>query len=137
MNEQRVEVAEEISLQPLLRGRSQQSSVVLSLDPDGKRLYTALTDLPWIAVIALGSQSSRSLKIEPSKVEGLIPVPGKPQAVGLDPQGTRLLVALTEPVDWQGDQRILAQGSGAVAVIELPAAKEWESWLNSYLTGHS
>ncbi len=131
------EVAEEISLQPVRRGRISPSPVALSLDLDGKRLYAALTDVPWIAVIALGSQSSKSLKVESSKVEGLIPVPGKPQAVGLDLQGTRLLVALSEPVDWSGAQPTAMQGSGAVALIELPTAKQWSSWLESYLKSHS
>jgi hypothetical protein len=131
------EVAEEISLQPIRRGRISPSPVALSLDLDGKRLYAALTDVPWIAVIALGSQSSKSLMVGSSKVEGLIPVPGKPQAVGLDLQGTRLLVALSEPVNWFGAQPTAVQGPGAVAMIELPTAKQWSTWLESYLKSHS
>jgi DNA-binding beta-propeller fold protein YncE len=131
------EVAEEISLEPIRKGRISPSLVALSLDLDGKRLYVALTDVPWIAVIGLGSQSSKSLKVESSKVEGLIPVPGKPQALGIDLQGTRLLVALSDPIDWSGALSTPAHGPGAVALIELPTAKQWSSWLASYLKSHS
>ena len=131
------EIAEEISLESIRRGRVSSSPVALSLDLDGKRLYAALTDVPWLAVIALGSQSSKSLKVESSKVEGMIPIPGKPQAVGLDLQGTRLLVALSDPIDWSGTSQTSAPGPGAVAVIELPSAKQWSSWLGLYLMGHS
>ena len=131
------EIAEEISLESIRRGRVSSSPVALSLDLDGKRLYAALTDVPWLAVIALGSQSSKSLKVESSKVEGMIPIPGKPQAVGLDLQGTRLLVALSDPIDWSGTSQTSAPGPGAVAVIELPSAKQWSSWLGPYLKGHS
>ena len=131
------EVAEEISLQSVRRGQASALPVTLSLDLDGKRLFAAMTDTPWIAVIALGSQSSKSLNVESSKLEGLIPVPGKPQAVALDLKGTKLLVALNEPVDWREAQPATVQGPGAVAVIELPKAKEWAMWLESYLKGSS
>ena len=131
------EVAEEISLQLIRKGQTSSAPATLSLDLDGKRLYAAMTDMPWIAVISLGSQSSKSLTVEPSRIEGLIPVPGKPQALGLDLEGRRLLVALSEPVDWSEPQPTAIKSPGAVAIIEMPTAKQWSKWLQSYLESHT
>jgi DNA-binding beta-propeller fold protein YncE len=106
--------------------------VSICLAPDGKRLFAAIADASWITIVALGSPSSKSLKSEPSKVEGLIPVPGKPQALVFDHDGARLLVALSEPADWSGPQPSAIQSPGAVAIIDLPTAKQWSTWLDSY-----
>jgi DNA-binding beta-propeller fold protein YncE len=126
------ELAEVIPLDSVRGSRSVMVPVSICLAPDGKRLFAAIADASWITIVALGSPSSKSLKSEPSKVEGLIPVPGKPQALVFDHDGARLLVALSEPADWSGPQPSAIQSPGAVAIIDLPTAKQWSTWLDSY-----
>jgi DNA-binding beta-propeller fold protein YncE len=137
VNVETEELAEVISLESIRGSRSAMTPVSVCLAPDGKRLFAAIADASLIAIVALGSPSAKSLKSEPSKVEGLIPVPGKPQALAFDRDGTKLLVALNEPVDWSAPQPSAFQSLGAVAIIDLPTVKEWSSWLEAYRKSHS
>ena len=71
------EVVEEISVKVDEHEPLRSAPNALALGSDGKRLYVALAGNSAIAVVSLGSTSSKSLKKTLSQQEGLIPTPNQ------------------------------------------------------------
>jgi DNA-binding beta-propeller fold protein YncE len=113
----------------------------LCLAPDGKRLFVAMEKAQAIAVIGLGSLSAKSLKETPSRIEGIIPMPGHPRALLFTADGSRLLVGLSVlgvsnlPDEGPRGSTVSASG-GIVFVANLPSQKQLEHWLDLFLQSH-